>query len=188
MGSLNINGGRDRGKLVVVSEFLNINRVNVVFLQETHSNDENEIEWNRWWEGSHRTNNSAGVAILFKKGLNVDILYTEEIKKGRVLLVKTKYGKHVFMLVNVYAPNNGLESIRVFDQLHKALQKFDDHIWLVLGGDWNCTINFFIDSNGEEPHSHSNESLSNIMGKYDLIDVWRRRNIGVRQYTWIKLA
>jgi len=47
-----------------------INRVNV-FLQETHSNDENEIEWNKWWEGnlvlSHETNNSAGVATLFKR-------------------------------------------------------------------------------------------------------------------------
>ncbi len=192
VGSLNINGGRDRGKLVVVSEFLNINRVNVVFLQETHSNDENEIEWNRWWEGnlvlSHGTNNSAGVAILFKKGLSVNILYTEEIVKGRVLLLKIEYGEHVFVLMNVYAPNNGLERIRVFDQLHKALQKFDDNIWLVLGGDWNCTINFLIDRNGEEPHSRSSESLLNIMGKYDLIDVWRRRNIGVRQYTWIKVA
>ncbi len=34
MGSLNINGGRDRGKLAVVSEFLNINRVNVVFYKK----------------------------------------------------------------------------------------------------------------------------------------------------------
>ncbi len=41
MGSLSINGGRDRGTLAVLSEFLNINWVDVVFLQETHSNDEN---------------------------------------------------------------------------------------------------------------------------------------------------
>ncbi len=69
------------------------------------------------------------------------------------------------MLVNVYAPNNGLERIRVFDQLHKALKKFDDNIWLVLGGDWNCTINFLIDRNGEEPHSRSSESLVEYNGE-----------------------
>ncbi len=117
--------------MAVVSEFLNINRVNVVFLQETHSNDENEIEWNRWWEGnlvlSHGTNNSAGVAILFKKGLNVDILYTEEIEKGRVLLVKIKYGKHVFVLVNVYAPNNGLESISVTFRSLEVARRSQEH-------------------------------------------------------------
>jgi len=156
------------------------------FLQETHSNEENEIEWNRWWEGtlalSHGTNNSAGVAILFKKGLNVNILNTEEIEKGRVLLLKIQYGEHVFVLVNVYAPNNGVERVRVFDQLYKALHNFDDDTWLVLRGDWNCTIHSVIDRNGEEPHSHSSTFLSNIMGKYDLMDVWRRRNIGVRRY------
>jgi len=126
----------------VISEFLNINQVNIVFLQETHSNEENEIEWNRWWEGklalSHGTNNSAGVAILFKKGLNVNILNIEEIEKGRVLLLKIQYGEHVFVLVNVYAPNNGVERVRVFDKLDKALHNFDDDTWLVLGGDWNC--------------------------------------------------
>ncbi len=77
MGSLSINGGRDKGKLAVLSEFLNINWVDVVFLQETHSNDENLIEWNRWRELnlvlSHGTNNSGEVVILFKKDLNVKI-------------------------------------------------------------------------------------------------------------------
>ncbi len=94
VGSLSINGGRDKRKLAVLSEFLNINRVDVVFLQETHSNDENLIEWNRWRELnlvlSHGTNNSGEVVILFKKDLNVKIWYTEEIEKGRVLLFKIK--------------------------------------------------------------------------------------------------
>ncbi len=72
------------------------------------------------------------------------------------------------MLVNVYAPNNGLERVRVFDQLHKVLQKFDDDIWLVFVGDWNSTIYFLFDRNGEESHSLSSESLSNTMEKYDL--------------------
>lgn len=44
MGSLNINGGRDRGKLGMVSEFIKIKKVNVSFLQETHTNKDNEIE------------------------------------------------------------------------------------------------------------------------------------------------
>lgn len=58
----------------------------------------------------------------------------------------------------------------------------------VLRGDWNYTICFIIDRNGEEQHSHSGASLSNIVGKCDLIDVWRRRNIRVRCYTWIKVT
>lgn len=83
-GSLNINGGRDGSKLAMVSELFRIKKVDIVFLQETHSNTENESEWDRWWEGkcvlSHGTNLSSGVAILFSKNINVNILVVEEGK------------------------------------------------------------------------------------------------------------
>ncbi len=34
MGSLNINGGRDRGKLSLISEFLSIKKINVSFYKK----------------------------------------------------------------------------------------------------------------------------------------------------------
>lgn len=86
VGSLNINGGRDRGKLAIVSEFLKIKKINVYFLQETHTNKDNEIEWGMWWEGkfvlSHGTHNSAGIAIeLFFMRAG-----KRSIDKGEILL------------------------------------------------------------------------------------------------------
>lgn len=44
VGSLNINGGRDRNKLAQISEFLRIEKVNVCFLQETHTDNDNGIQ------------------------------------------------------------------------------------------------------------------------------------------------
>lgn len=38
IGSLNINGGRDRQKRALISEVATQKRINVLFLQETHSN------------------------------------------------------------------------------------------------------------------------------------------------------
>lgn len=38
--SLNINGGRDRNKLGMISEF--VKGVDIVFLQETHTSTDNE--------------------------------------------------------------------------------------------------------------------------------------------------
>lgn len=74
MGSLNINGGRDRSKRAMVAEILNLKSINVTFLQETHTDFNNEIERYRWWEGkcfiSHGSDISAGVAILFLKNVN----------------------------------------------------------------------------------------------------------------------
>ncbi len=69
VGSLNINGGRDRNKRAIIAEYAYLKDINVMFLLETHSDSQNEVELYRWWEGecilSHGTNLSAGVAILF---------------------------------------------------------------------------------------------------------------------------
>lgn len=192
VGSLNINGGRDGNKLAMVSELFGIKKINVAFLQETHSSVDNESEWSRWWEGtsvlSHGTNISAGIAILFAKGMNVNILAVEEIVKGRILLLKIKYEGSVFVLINVYASNNGPERVRSFLQLRSAIQKIDDDVCTIIGGDWNCTIDFILDRNGEEPHHESSVVLLKILKKFDLIDIWRRRNTGIKQYTWLKAS
>lgn len=69
VGSLNVNGMRGMKKRVFLSEIINLKELNVIFLQETHSNLDNEVDWGLWWKGehflSHGNNLSAGVAIFF---------------------------------------------------------------------------------------------------------------------------
>lgn len=93
VGSLNINWGRDNNKLAQISEFLRIYKVNV--LQETHTDNDNEVEWGLWWKInfalSHVTKNSAGVAILFFEDVN--ILKIEEIVKGRLLITQIEHNE-----------------------------------------------------------------------------------------------
>ncbi len=72
--------------------------------------------------------------------------------------------------------------------LRNAIKKYDDGVCLVIGGDWNCTTDFTVDRNGEEPYSQSSVTLLKIMHEFQLTDVWRTRNIGVRQYTWLKVC
>lgn len=67
VGSLNINGGRNRYKHASVAELIHQKKLHVVFLKETHSDVDNEVEWAMWWEGQHRLshgiNLSAGVTF-----------------------------------------------------------------------------------------------------------------------------
>lgn len=44
VGSLNINGGRDRNKREMIAEYAQLKDMNVMFLQETHSDSQNEVE------------------------------------------------------------------------------------------------------------------------------------------------
>jgi hypothetical protein len=69
VGSLNINGARDVGKRSVLGEGIcKTKEVQVLFLQETHSDVLNEVDWRLWWKGasvlSHGTDLSVGETVL----------------------------------------------------------------------------------------------------------------------------
>lgn len=65
IASLNINGGRDRNKRALLVELSKNKNIDVFFIQETHSTNDNEVDWGRNWDGqvflSHGTNLSAGL-------------------------------------------------------------------------------------------------------------------------------
>ncbi|KAJ3584279.1 hypothetical protein NHX12_014775 [Muraenolepis orangiensis] len=111
IGTLNINGGRDRLKRALISEVAAQKHLDVIFLQETHRTSADDTDWGLWWEGpqvlSHGSNCSAGVAVLFKSAANATILSSDEVVKGRLLIVRAEIDSTVVCLINIYAPNQG---------------------------------------------------------------------------------
>lgn len=51
MGTININGGRDGKRRAVLREYIENKDMDIIFLQETHSDSANELEWKKWWGG-----------------------------------------------------------------------------------------------------------------------------------------
>ncbi len=134
------------------------------------------------------TNVSAGVAILFSTHLNVNILSEMEIEKGRILMVKVKIDNQLFVFINIYTPNKGSDRILMFRKLGEFLKSHTLDGVLIVGGDWNCTLNFLLDRNNEEPHPPSASFLKSIIIQNDLVDVWRDKNKEMKQYTWTKVS
>ena len=190
IGSLNINGGRDGQKRALISEVSSQKRIDVLFLQETHSDPAVETDWGLWWEGpyalSHGTNVSAGVAVLFKAAANATIISSTEVVKGRLLVVRAEIEGSVFYFVNIYAPNQGAERVIFFTQLKNELNKYRQD-QLIVGGDFNCTPDFTVDRIGEEPHPNSAQSLNSTINQLDLVDTWRVKHPQSRQYTWVRV-
>jgi len=65
VGSLNVNGAREEKKRALVFETAKMKRIDVLFLQETHSDVGNEADWSREWEElilSHNTTLSGSPA------------------------------------------------------------------------------------------------------------------------------
>ncbi len=71
MASLNVNGARDIGKRFKLYEIIKQKKIDVLFVQETHSDIPNSSDWAKEFDGlsvlSHLTSASGGVAILFSK-------------------------------------------------------------------------------------------------------------------------
>uniref|UniRef100_A0A3Q3FCW5 Synaptic vesicle glycoprotein 2C-like n=1 Tax=Labrus bergylta TaxID=56723 RepID=A0A3Q3FCW5_9LABR len=190
IGSLNINGGRDRQKRGLISEISTQKNIDILFLQETHTTPSDETDWGLWWEGSnylsHGTNFSAGVAILFRASANVKIVSCAEIVKGRLLIVRAEIEDTVFCFTNIYAPNNGAERVAFYTRLQKELLIYNQD-QIILGGDFNCTLDFTVDRIGEEPHPHSSQTLNTVISHLDLLDTFRVKHPQSRQYTWVRV-
>lgn len=59
---------------------------------------------------------------------------------------------------------------------------------LIIGRDFNCTLDFTMDRIGGEPHSKSSHSLNNVITHLDLLDAWKVKHPQSRQYTWVSVA
>ena len=87
----------------------------------------------------------------------------------------------------MYAPNTGRDSGVIFGCLRQELSHVAPEEMLVVGGDWNCTMDFTKDRNGEKPHSGSMGVLRDIINQFNLVDVWRTKHPDTRQYTRVKV-
>lgn len=190
IGSLNINGCRDVRKRSTLFKYLQLKKADVILLQETHTDACNETDWINEWEGSiglsHGTNLSAGVAFLFSKRVK-DNPVILEIIPGRLLRADIVIGNNSFSFYNIYAPNIGSERCDFLKELSEEMLKCSDDKIVVIGGDFNCTVDHNLDRNHEEPHFGSVDALKSLINRHNLIDLWRHAYPHVKQYTWLKM-
>ena len=167
-------------------------------LQETHSTSEAEFQT---WVTSETNNQNntqhylvhsspglarrAGVAILYKPCFEVKT--TERDTHGRFLLATFCHEEVAspFQVLAVYGPNQKRPGEEFFASL---LPLIDPTLPIVLCGDFNAVVDPFLDRFGCNPESlwayNWPSSLSTLVDRYDLIDIWRKQHPEDRSYTW----
>ena len=120
--TLNVNGLRDPLKRSLLRWLAAVTpSVDLICLQETHSTSVTELQ--SWFSsnysavGSHLTNHSAGVCILYKSSFNVNII--ESDISGRYIVVDFKSCLHDFRVISIYASNRYLERGPFFEDLSR---------------------------------------------------------------------
>ena len=174
-GTLNVNGARDIYKRALIYEFIKEKGVDVMLLQETHSDVSNETDWRREWEGealfSHMSSTRGGVAVLFAKHFLPITYEVQHVIDGRFMIIKAQYERFKVYFVNVYAPTVGTDRVCFLRNVRAAWQNCCSVDFLFMGGDLNCTADDSMDRNQTEPHTASQQTLLQLLQLHSLCAV-----------------
>ena len=198
--SLNIRGLNKQKKRRSLFKWLKVNNVGVCFLQETYSSPEVESRWRNEWGGKvyfvHGTNHGRGVMILFKPGLDAEVISTHQDDIGRLLLIEVKLHDVTYKLVNVYAPNSEESQLHFYGYLKNFMSRYmyvtsEDRI--LLGGDFNVIMNPDLDRKGgnhESTHKYKMviDIIKTLKAEFEITDIWRQRNPKIKRFTWRRMC
>lgn len=97
-------------------ELIRQKKYDVMLVQETHNDVQNESDWKMEWDGevilSHNSSCSGGVAHF--KPLSYEV---EDIVKGQFLKVRANFEKFILVFVNVYAPVLARERVCFYKEI-----------------------------------------------------------------------
>lgn len=185
--SLNLNGARQALKRQELFRTIDQKNIDVMFIQETHSDASNSVDWAKEFCGltvlSHNSNVSGGVGILFSKRCTPISYHVDEILKGRLLKVRAQFEDVFYVFVCVYAPTASIDRMIFLNILDQVLAGCDSSDFLLVGGDFNCTA-LAIDRNHVEPHLPSRKKMVEVIETNEIEDIWRNFHDNQRQYTW----
>ena len=172
--SFNCRGLRNKIKRQSIFNWLNDQNKSICLLQETHSCELDEKQWQLEFNGdifySHGTCNSKGVAILIPKSLKteLEIKNTYKDKDARILTINCIREKRPLTIINVYAPtkDNSKAQLEFGDILSEIVERNSDTP-LIIGGDFNVCLNPMLDKKGNNIVSCGNyrNKLENVFMK-----------------------
>ena len=190
--SLNCNGLNNKLKRTSVLSWLASNHKGLTFLQETHSSEAVELDWNKYasdyniWY-SHGTNRARGVCTMIPKQLSYKVVKQISDENGRFLLLHTFIDNSEFVLVNLYAPtkDNPEEQKLFLNFVREHLCHFLGKR-IIMGGDFNIYMNPELDKKGGicEKQSECSVILQDLVDELNLCDIYRLQNPDQHRYTW----
>ena len=169
-----------------VLTFLKKEKVDIVFLQETHLSDEEHKKLKRDWVGqvyfSSFASNKRGVAVLIHK--KIPFIFKEQYgdKEGRHVLIRGMLYGQELSLLNVYAPNGDspkfmMDMITLFNQYNTDLG--------IVAGDFNCCMNSNLDKSSTIlSNPNASKTLRLASADVGLVDIWRELNPTRKDYTF----
>lgn len=186
--SMNVRGlFSNKKKRLDVFDWAKGKHASIICFQETHSSKDVEKIWEEEWGNTcifcHHNNRSAGVSIMFKKGLDFTIHDTKFDQNGRYIVIDITLFEQRLTLVCLYGYNTD-EPLLFDDILYKIALYANTSI--LLCGDWNVVQDCNLDTYNilHKRNPKSREKIEEIIEKLELLDPWRTCHPTDRKFTW----
>uniref|UniRef100_A0A096LX15 Reverse transcriptase domain-containing protein n=1 Tax=Poecilia formosa TaxID=48698 RepID=A0A096LX15_POEFO len=157
----------------------------IIFLQETHLLDEDNLKVRRRWRGNIYTapftSHSRGVMTLIHESVPLQIENIIKDKRGRYLILQGSLMSETLILTNIYGPN--VDDSKFYNDLLLTLSTLKgSHI---MGGDFNCTLHPSMDRSTGIDQSHNNcrAAIYRMMKELKLMEIWREKNPASKTYS-----
>ena len=110
-----------------------------------------------------------------------------QCSQGRILILDSLIKGCKFYLINIYSPNQESILEQFYISLDVLIQDSDlDNLQpIITGGDWNTCLSS-LDKHGGMQKLKVNviKNIYLLKDKYDLVDIWRIRNLNTKKFTW----
>ena len=125
----------------------------------------------------HMDQHSRGVCILINRSCSYTVESLNKDQNGRIISINLSSSSANISLCNIYAPNDLQQQLAFLRNLNNFLITNVDIGNLIVGGDWNVTLEAVDKKGGSQwkPTSYRNQLIS-MMKEFSLIDVYRNLN------------
>ena len=149
--TININGFRSTKKQTFIKDYILINKINILCIQETHVDDykmskqiENLISKEYFYVWNFSNNLSCGCCIIVND-TNIKCSKFQIDFDGRFISLDIQYLNDYFKICNIYAPNKPGDRNIFFESIKHYLVSSNK---LIILGDFNFILNPLLDKIG----------------------------------------
>lgn len=191
--SLNVRGLRNQIKRRSIFRYLKDQNCQLYLLQETFSESKDELIWKSEWGGdiffSHGSTHSKGVCILINPSNKLSVETTSKDLDGRIVSINLTFNSVKISICSIYAPNDSQQQQKFLLTLNRYLVSHTDVSNLIIGGDWNVTLQA-IDKKGGIPWRQTvyRDKLVSMMEDIGLIDIFRKLNPTEKSFSYLSKA
>ena len=133
-----------------------------------------ELVWKSQWRGdvvfSHGSEHSRSVMILVKENFDCELKVCHTDSNGRFIILSGQMQDHLFVLINIYAPNRANDQCTFSEETQMRRDEFEIFTSgeIIIGGDFNVILDCDRDGSRGKPKISVHHLTKLIFGESEI--------------------